>query len=194
MQKAKLTNNHTADIAPNHSTMFALLLELNVVCVQKWIQFELQNSPNTIFAFDGKIHTISKPVKSDHNSVFWYFQNNHIKTTNIFSVRSSPDPPIVKKIVVRSSPDPAKIGFGPDPVRSSPDPCSSLTDSELGVARLNLLFCFIFMASKISCTSCKRRTTTRRNKRNKGLCQATPGSFSVGLLFKRAFRPLAFRS
>jgi len=54
----------------------------------------------------------SKPVKSDHNLNFWYFQNNHIKTTNIFSVRSSPDP--------------AKIGFSPDPVGSSPDPCSSL--------------------------------------------------------------------
>ena len=44
----------------------------------------------------------------------------------IFSVRSSPDPPILKTIAVRSSPDPAKIGFSPDPVRSSPDPCSSL--------------------------------------------------------------------
>jgi len=31
-----------------------------------------------------------------------------------------------KIISVRSSPDPAKIGFSPDPVRSSPDPCSSL--------------------------------------------------------------------
>ena len=48
----------------------------------------------------------SNPVKSDHNLNFWYFQNNHIKTTKIFSVRSSPDPPIFKKIAVRSSPDP----------------------------------------------------------------------------------------
>jgi len=48
----------------------------------------------------------SKPVKSDHNKNFKYFLNNHIKTTKIFSVRSSPDP--------------AKIGFSPDPVRSSP--------------------------------------------------------------------------
>jgi len=44
----------------------------------------------------------------------------------IFSVRSSPGLPIFKKIAVRSSPDPPKIGFSPDPVRSSPDPCSSL--------------------------------------------------------------------
>jgi len=35
-----------------------------------------------------------------------YVQNNHIETTKIFSVRSSPDPPIFKKIAVRSSPDP----------------------------------------------------------------------------------------
>jgi len=34
----------------------------------------------------------------------------------IFSVRSSPDPPIFKKIAVRSSPDPAEVGFSPDPV------------------------------------------------------------------------------
>ena len=52
-----------------------------------------------------------------------------MKTTKIFSVRSSPDPPILKQIAVRSSPDPAKIAFSPDPVRSSPDPCSSLQGS-----------------------------------------------------------------
>jgi len=44
----------------------------------------------------------------------------------IFSVRSSLVSPIFKKIIVRSSPDRAKIGFSPDPVRSSPDPCSFL--------------------------------------------------------------------
>jgi len=49
-----------------------------------------------------------------------------MKTTKIFSVRSSPDPPILKKIAVRSNPDPVKIGFSPNPVRSSPDPCLSL--------------------------------------------------------------------
>jgi len=35
---------------------FTLLLELNVICEQRWIQFELQNSPSRVFAFDGKIH------------------------------------------------------------------------------------------------------------------------------------------
>jgi len=49
----------------------------------------------------------SKSVKSDHNWHFWYVQNNHIKTTKIFSVRSSPNP--------------AEIGFSPDPVRCSLD-------------------------------------------------------------------------
>jgi len=37
-------------------------------------------------------------------------------TQQIFSVGSSPDPPISKKITVRSSPDPAKIDFSSDPV------------------------------------------------------------------------------
>ena len=37
----------------------------------------------------------------------------------ILSVLSCPDPPIFKKIVVRSSPGPAEIGYSPDPVRSS---------------------------------------------------------------------------
>jgi len=123
MVRAEPTNNRTADIDTNHSTMFMLLLTLNVIW---WIQFELQSSPSRVFAFDDKIYTtISKPVKSDHNENCCYFQNNH-KTTKIFSVRSSPDPPIFKKIAVRSSPDPTKISFSPDPARSSPDPCSSL--------------------------------------------------------------------
>jgi len=50
------TNNRTVGIETNHSTMFTLLLELNVVCEQRWIQFELQNRPSRGFAFDGKIY------------------------------------------------------------------------------------------------------------------------------------------
>jgi len=40
--------------------MFTLLLELNVINEQTWIQLELQNSPSRVFAFfafDGKIYT-----------------------------------------------------------------------------------------------------------------------------------------
>jgi len=127
MVRAEPMNNSTAGIDTNHSTVFTLLLELNVIREQRWIQFKLQNSPS------GFLHLLvnytlpfSKPVKSIHNKIFWHFQSNHIKTTKIFSVRSSPDRPSLKKIAVRSSPDPAKIGFSPDPVRSSHDPCSSL--------------------------------------------------------------------
>jgi len=48
--------------------MFTLLLELNVVCGQKWIQFEWQNSLSRGFVIDGKITLpISKSVKSVHN-------------------------------------------------------------------------------------------------------------------------------
>jgi len=69
MVRAKPTNNRTAGTNTNHSTMFTLLLELNVICEQRWTQLELQNSPSRVFAFDGKIYTtiyFSKPVKSDH--------------------------------------------------------------------------------------------------------------------------------
>jgi len=34
-----------------------LLLELNVICEQRWIHFELQHTPGRVFAFDGKIYT-----------------------------------------------------------------------------------------------------------------------------------------
>jgi len=57
MVRAEPTNNRAASIDTNYSTMFTLLLELNVVCEQRWIQFELQNSPSRDFAFDGKIYT-----------------------------------------------------------------------------------------------------------------------------------------
>jgi len=59
MVQAEPTNNRTAasaGIDTNHSTMFTLLRELNVVCEQKWIQIKLQYSPSRVFAFDGKIH------------------------------------------------------------------------------------------------------------------------------------------
>jgi len=57
MVRAEPTNNRTASIDNYHSTMFTLLLELNVICEQRWIQFELQNSPSRVFEFDGKIYT-----------------------------------------------------------------------------------------------------------------------------------------
>jgi len=66
MVREEPMNNRTASIATNHSTMFTLLQELILICEQKWIQFELQNSPSRVFAFDGKIlYTLpfSNPVK-----------------------------------------------------------------------------------------------------------------------------------
>jgi len=42
------TNNRTAGIDTNHSTMLTLLLDLNVISEQRWIQFELQNSPSRV--------------------------------------------------------------------------------------------------------------------------------------------------
>ena len=71
----------------------------------------------------------SKSLKSNNNWNFWYVQNNHIKIRKNLSVRSSP----VRQISKNCSPIqscPAKIGFSPDPVPSSPDPCSSLAHTQ----------------------------------------------------------------
>jgi len=46
-------------------------------------------------------------MKSDRNQSFWYFQNNHIKTTKFFSVRSSPVRPKLASVLIQ--PDPVLI-------------------------------------------------------------------------------------
>jgi len=67
--RAEPSNNRTAGTDTYCSTMFTLLLDLNVISEQRWIQLELQNSPSRVFAFDGKIYTTiwQTCVKSDHN-------------------------------------------------------------------------------------------------------------------------------
>jgi len=55
MVRAESTNTHTTGIDTYHSNTFTLLLDLNVACGQRWIQFEWQNSLNRVFAIDGKI-------------------------------------------------------------------------------------------------------------------------------------------
>ena len=60
-------------------------------------------------------------MKSDHNQNFWYIQNNHIKIKKFLRPIQSWSANS-EKIAVRSSPDPAKIDF-------SPDPCSPLVSS-----------------------------------------------------------------
>jgi len=65
MVRAEPTNNRTAGINTNHSTMFTLLLELllNVICEQRWIQFELQNRSSRVFAL------MAKYTRDDHYPV-----------------------------------------------------------------------------------------------------------------------------
>jgi len=71
MVRAEPTNTRTTGIDTYHSAMFALLLELNVICGQRWIQFDWQNSLSRAFVIDGKIAlTFSSSVKSDHNQNF----------------------------------------------------------------------------------------------------------------------------
>jgi len=72
MVRAELTNIRITGIDTYHSTMFTLLLELNVICGQRsrWIklQIEWQNSLSRVFLTDGKITLpFGKSVKSDHN-------------------------------------------------------------------------------------------------------------------------------
>jgi len=55
--RAEPMNTHTAVIDTNHSTMFTLILEFNLVCGQRRKKFELQDSPSRAFVDDGKIYT-----------------------------------------------------------------------------------------------------------------------------------------
>ena len=56
MVRAEPTNTRTTDIDTYHSTRFTLLLELNVICGKRWIQFEWQNSLSRAFALMAKLH------------------------------------------------------------------------------------------------------------------------------------------
>jgi len=68
MVRTEPSNTRTIGIDTYHSTMFTLLQELSVMCGQRWVQFELQNSPSKAFVIDGKITLpFNKSVKSDHN-------------------------------------------------------------------------------------------------------------------------------
>jgi len=71
MVRAEPTNTCTTGIDTYYSIMFTLLLELNRVYGQRWIQFEWQNGLSRAFVIDGKITlAFSKSVKSDHNLNF----------------------------------------------------------------------------------------------------------------------------
>ena len=68
MVRAEPTNTRTTGIDTYHSTMFTLLQELNVICGQRWMQFEWQYILSRAFVIDGKITLpFGKSVISDHN-------------------------------------------------------------------------------------------------------------------------------
>jgi len=101
----------------NHSTMFTFVIELNLICEQRCSNCKIVPA-EFLHLMANYSQPFSKMMKSDHNWYLWYFQNNHIETTKIFSVRSSPDPSIIKKIAVRSSPVQPKL----DSVLAHSDP------------------------------------------------------------------------
>ena len=126
-----------------HSTMFTRRLEINVYVKKCGYSSNCKIVPVEILHLIAK-NTLpfGKLVKSDHNKNFWYF---------IISVRSSPDPPIMKEIAVRSSPHPAKIDFSPDPVLSSPNPCSSLLARAIFLSHAFLRRIIFTPESRIHC-------------------------------------------
>ena len=106
MLRAETTNNCTSGIDTNHSTTLTSLLDLNVICEQSWIQFELQNSPSRVYAFDGKIHY--------HLANLW----NRITTKNFDIFRiitlkqqkfSQSDPDLIQQISKKLQSDPVLI-------------------------------------------------------------------------------------
>ena len=133
--RAELLNTHTAGILDtNTMTTFTLLPEMR--------------TQSYMWSLD-KVGCIAD---TSQQSFCHWWQNIHYHLTNLqnhpannifdvvrkitskqqfFSVRSSPDPPIFKKIAVRSSRDPAKIGHSPDSIRSCPDTCSPLSGAQL---------------------------------------------------------------
>jgi len=54
--RAEPRNNCTAGTHTNHSNYVhvATRIELNVICEQRWIQFELQNSPSRVLQMMAK--------------------------------------------------------------------------------------------------------------------------------------------
>jgi len=126
MMRAEPLNTRTAGTDTNTSTTFSILLAIRTQCCiwnldKRGCSWNSKIVPaELLLLIDGKILNsllyLSTNVSNHITRKTLMWLNNHIKTTKIFLVRSSPDPPILKKIAVRSSPDPAKIGFSPDPV------------------------------------------------------------------------------
>jgi len=68
MLKAEPLNTRTAGTDTNTLTTFTLLLVIRTqrymwsLSGQRWMQFELQNSPSRAFAIDGKIDTTFQQI------------------------------------------------------------------------------------------------------------------------------------
>ena len=118
--RAELLNTRTAGVDTNTLTTFTLLLVIRTERYM-WILDKVRCIAKS------SQHSFCHLLQNIHYHLTTNLQN-HITTNifdvvriitskqQIFSVRSSPDPPILKKNAVQSSPDPAKIGFSPDPV------------------------------------------------------------------------------
>jgi len=105
MVRAEPRNNCTAVIDTNHSTMFTLVLDLNVICEQRRIQFELQNSPSRVLHLMAKYKLpFSKSVKSDQTKFFDIFRIFTLKQQTF----SQSDPVLIRpklaSVLIQSDP------------------------------------------------------------------------------------------
>jgi len=81
--------------------MFTLLLDLNIVCGQKWIQFEWQNSLSRVYTFDGKIHYhLANLWNRVTTKIFDIFRIITLKQQNF----SQSDPVLIRQIKKNCSP------------------------------------------------------------------------------------------
>jgi len=109
MVRVEPMNNCRAGIDTNQSTMFTLLLELNVICEYRWIGCS-SNCKLVPVEFDGKEYTViciwwqrihchlGNLWNRITTKIFDIFRIITLKQKKTFSVRSSPDPPIFKKL------------------------------------------------------------------------------------------------
>ena len=106
--------------------MFTLLLEVDVMCGQRWIQFEFQDIPSRVFSIDGKIYITIFLWQNIHYQPVWSFVfslpiTKSVKwiTTNILDMfriitlkqhkLSQSDPVLTRQFSKKWQPDPVLI-------------------------------------------------------------------------------------
>ena len=106
MVRVEPTNTLTTGTDTNHLTMFTLLLELNVVCGQRWIQFEWQISLSRAFAIDDKITLPFTNLQNRITTKIFYMLWTITLKQNIFS---QCEPVLIRQYSKKLQSDPVLI-------------------------------------------------------------------------------------